>query len=533
MSPILQRTRVSRAALTAAVSTALVLGTTGPALAATNTLTITAVNRNGAKVAVAATVINLASSQSYQVRTGTKRKLPKGSYAVLASINTGSTTTLGGRTVKVAGAARTTIDARQGRLVRLGISPAVPGIQPYVSAQICSRTGNSADAEVEAEIGEGRTLYAIPTASKKIAFAAMSTWTDRTGSSDTYVGLHRTTGVPANPSRTFTRSKLAAVTIDSRRGPTGTPYSGVAVQPDHQGCGRDMWSGLWSGDQPTTAKVYISPGKWTVRGDLYAGKTTGETISIGDFSAGRTFAAGRSHLVRFFGAAWGPGIYLPMTTYGRIAYPIDDMFRDPAFNDIGGQFGSGPGGRAKATLRFGGKVVKTASTTGYGQYLPTLRYKVKKAGWYTLTNTAKRYHPDITFPAGLLSTASTVTFRFQAKPNTSVLSQVNSVQQVPAGLDRYNQAKAGGTTNVTLKLSRHLIWGDVKKGTGPKLKSLTTRASFDGGRTWRTVPVRKIGGSWTAVVRNPASGAVSLRTRATYTSGGYTEATIIRAYAIG
>jgi hypothetical protein len=34
------------------------------------------------------------------------------------------------------------------------------------------------------------------------------------------------------------------------------------------------------------------------------------------------------------------------------------------------------------------------------------------------------------------------------------------------------------------------------------------------------------------VVTNPASGAVALRTRATYTSGGYTEVGVYRAYGI-
>ncbi|HWS35207.1 MAG TPA: hypothetical protein VN408_21000 [Actinoplanes sp.] len=252
---------ISRTALaTSALIPALLLGTTGPATAAANTLTITALNRSGTKIATTATVVNLDGSGHYEVRTGTKRKLPKGRYAVITSISTGNSTTLGGKTVTVSGASKLTIDARQGRLVRIGMSPAVTGLSPRISAQICTRTGRSADWDVEAYADEGQSLYAIPTASKKIA---------------------------------------------------------------------------------------------------------------------------------------------------------------------------------------------------------------------------------------------------------------------------------GSSTAVALKLSRHLIWGDIKKGAAPKLKSLTTKASFDGGKTWRAVPVRKVAGVWTAVVKNPASGAVSLRTRATYTSGGYTEATIVRAYAIG
>lgn len=537
MFSMTQRTRVSRPALAAAAASALVpallLGTTGPAVAAANTLTVTAINRSGAKVAVTTTVVNLASSQEYKVRTGTKRKLPKGNYAVLASITTGNTATLGGKTVKVSGASKLTIDARKGKLVKLAVSPAVPGLSGGITARICSKTGGGADSDVDADAGEGQSLYAIPTASKKIAFAALGFWTDGSGSTDSYAALHRTTGVPSNPSRTFSRAKLATATIESRRGPTGSDYSSVAVQPTHDGCGSHLYAGLWSGDRPTRAKIHLSPGKWSIRGDLYAGTKTGETWNIGGLWAQRTVAAGKSYAVRFFSSTWGPGFYLPMTYQGRIIYPLDDMFADPGFNQLNGNTGSGAGDKAKATLKFRGKVVKTAYDKGFGQYMPQLEYRVKKAGWYTLTNTAQRYYPEITFPKGMLSTASSITHRFHSKPNTSVLAQVDSIQQVPGGLNLYNQAKPGSSTNVALKLNRHMLWGDIKKGANPKLKSLTTKVSFDGGKTWKAVPVKKLKGVWHAVVKNPAGGAVSLRTRATYTSGGYTEVTVYRAYAIG
>jgi len=62
--------------------------------------------------------------------------------------------------------------------------------------------------------------------------------------------------------------------------------------------------------------------------------------------------------------------------------------------------------------------------------------------------------------------------------------------------------------------------------------SLSVKMSPNGGKTWRTVKVKKIGGTWTALVPNPASGAVTLRARATYASGGYTDVTIYRAYGI-
>jgi hypothetical protein len=528
MSPYLKRTLS-----TAVLVPALLLGTTGPAVAATNTLTITAINRSGAKVSIWTKAVNLSTNSEYQVRTNTKRKLPKGNYAVLAAITTGTTTTLGGRTVKVSGTSKLTIDARYGKPVKIAVSPAVTAPYQQVSAQICSNTGLSGTYRIDAWGGDGNTLYAIPTASKKIAFAAMGTWTDGEGRQDTYAVLHRTIGVPSNPSRTFYRSRLGTMTVESRRGPTGTEHSDVAIQPQDEGCGQDMYSSLWRRTEANTAKIHFSPGRWMLRADATAYTADGESRSLAEEWATRTVTAGKSTFVRFFGSAWGPGFYLPMTSYGRIAFPMDDMFVNPAYDDRNGNYFILAGERAKATLTFGGKVVKTKYSKGFGEYLPTLDYKVKKAGWYTITNTASRYHPDVKLQSGMLSTGSTVTFRFYAKPNTSVLAQAYTIQHMPTGLNSYNQAKPGSVTNVAIKLNRYLIWGDIKRGANPTLKSLATKVSFDGGKTWKSVPVKKINGVWAAVVTNPASGAVSIRTRATYTSGGYTEAGIQRAYAIG
>lgn len=84
---------------------------------------------------------------------------------------------------------------------------------------------------------------------------------------------------------------------------------------------------------------------------------------------------------------------------------------------------------------------------------------------------------------------------------------------------------------MTLKLTRTAAV-DVARGKNPTVKSVTAKMSTDG-RSWKAVTVKKIRGVWTAVVGNPPAGAVSLRVRATYTSGAYTEVTIYRAYAIG
>ncbi|GGN35008.1 hypothetical protein FHR83_005891 [Actinoplanes campanulatus] len=535
MSSLLARTRTIRASLTAAAASALVpallLGTTGPAVAATNTLTLTAINRSGLKVAAAATAVNLDTSSEYRVRAGTKRKLPKGKYAILIAITDSGSATLGGKTVTVSGASKLTIDARRGKAVKLGLSPTVSGYAYSITAEICSLTAG-ANSEVGASGGDFATLYAIPTASTKIAFAAMGSWTQVSTLAKHYGVLNRTVGVPSNPSRTFSQASLGTVTVDSRRGPSGSNSADLAIQPQTGGCGNNMYTGLSYSDQPGTSKIHLSPGTWHIDSSAYGHANNGEGSYLSSFYAERKVAAKKSYFVRFYGATWGPGVILPMIVRGEVFYGLDNMFEDPAFNDVVGSWGSEAGEKAKATLKFGDKTVKTALDRGATQY-PNLEYRVKKAGWYTLTNTATRYRAGYTYPSGMLSTASTVTHRFYAKPSSNTMIQSYAVQQIPAGLDGYNRADAGSSTDVALRLTRYRAYDDVPRGANPKLKSLATKASFDGGRTWRAVPVKKIGGVWTAVVPNPDSGAVSLRTRATYTSGGYTEVTVYRAYAIG
>ncbi|MBO3739542.1 hypothetical protein [Actinoplanes flavus] len=457
-----------------------------------------------------------------------KRTLPKGNYAVLARISTGITHTLGGRTVKVSGASKLTIDARQGRLVNLGLSPAPSGLSRTQGARICAE--GAPFGGIELYVNGADSLYVIPSASKYLSYAALGYWNgyDAIGG---YAVLHQTTkGVPSTTARVFSTAKLGAVTVDSRRGPSAGTSAQVDAQAVGGGCGDYMMASLGSSDRPSTSKLYLSPGKWDIRTSGSGTATNGEGRYVNHFTTNRTIAAGKAYFVRFFGAAWGPGTRLPATYQGRIVYELNDMLQDPNFPGVGSTYGSERTVKVKASLKLGGKTLKTFTPTSDRS---AIDFRVKKAGWYTLTSTGTRYEPGFVFPAGMLSTATSVVFRFYAKKNTSGLTQTMAVQHVPAGLNGYNQAKPGSTTNVALRLSRYLKYGDMKKGANPKLKSLSTKISTDGGRTWRSVGVRKIGGVWHAIVPNPASGAVSLRTRATYTNGGYTEATVFRAYAIG
>lgn len=60
--------------------------------------------------------------------------------------------------------------------------------------------------------------------------------------------------------------------------------------------------------------------------------------------------------------------------------------------------------------------------------------------------------------------------------------------------------------------------------------SLTVSASFDDGKTWRQLPVRRTGAGWMAMVDQPSSGFVALRASAVDAVGNKVDQTIHRAY---
>ena len=521
------RARLGRG-LALAVAPALLLGLGGAAAAATHTLTVTVLNRNGVKVTAGVRLVDVASSATYSMRSGTARKLPKGTYAVLTSVTTGNTVTLAGKTVKVSGGSKLTIDARQGKRVGLALSPAPTGLEHSLTMRICTRT--SASDGVEASATGGTAMYIVPFASKSLGFAALGSWSDHSGGSTSYAVMHQATGVPGGLGRTFSRGALATLNVAQKRGPSGSVSSDLAMQVVGSGCGDSLYAGLGGTDKPTVSKVLVSPGTWDVRVSSWAPTKSGESFNIGSYFAKRTVGAGKTYNLSFFNSAWGPSAQLPVTLRGQISFNLNEMFADPAFPRDGSVEG---GDKALATLQYGGKTVAAKQDKGWEPEMTGLYYTVRKAGWYTLTNTASRYYPEITFPSAMMSTTTRVTYRFHTKPNASALAGVYSAHLVPTGLSMANKAEPGSTTKVAIKLLRGAVDPDAKRGADPKLSKLIAQMSPDSGKTWRAVPVQKIGGTWYATVTNPTTSAVALKTRATFAGGAYTEVTVFRAYGIG
>ncbi len=56
--------------------------------------------------------------------------------------------------------------------------------------------------------------------------------------------------------------------------------------------------------------------------------------------------------------------------------------------------------------------------------------------------------------------------------------------------------------------------------------------SFNDGKTWQRLAITRVHGIWRAVVHDPATGYVSLRSLVTDVHGDSTEQTVYRAYAV-
>lgn len=496
-----------------------------PASAATTRLTVIAIDRSGARVSTSVSVLNMTSGATYTLTSGRAKALPGGVYAALTDVRgtADGTDTLGAGVVTVSGSTTLTIDARHGLPVRMSLRPAPPGTEQGLLAGICAK--DDLASSVSAWNSPGN-LYVIPNASRLLQFGVVSNWSQPSASTPTsYIALGTSAGLPKGYSRTVNRSELGRLAVTARRGPAGAPTADVAVQPAGTTCSSFLYQPVSSGTTPFRVTTYLTPGSWTLRAD-----SMDVSDVIGSYFKPLQVRAGKSYAQGLFTAAWAPGQYLPTVIRGRLSFFMDGMFTDPGFpTGLSGEAAA----KALVTLRQGGRTLKQQTRTSWGSVdTAFFSYSLRTAGWYALSIDAHRYHPGLTYPADMLSPRTTASFSFYADPKADQTARVFLVRFVPAGLNLVNHAPAGSRTTVALTLDRPARDPDAKL-TSIRAKSVTAQASFDEGKTWRSVRVTQSGGRWSAVVPNPASGMVSLRATVTSSTGDSSTITVYRAYGIG
>ncbi|MEU6535677.1 hypothetical protein [Streptomyces sp. NPDC047000] len=499
------------------------------AQAASASLAVTTLGRHGGKVATTVTVVAVPSGQTYSVKSGKRISLPSGRYLAMTDIYESATDglgtdTIGAQVVQVSGSTSVTLDARKGKAVKVSLdTPADVTDPPRISAQVCAATVSTMPSafSVGGWNDEG-ALYAIPNSSKLLQFGYLARWSGNDG----YVAVKNTTGIPAAPGGAFKRSKLATMRFSVRSGTqmARQNYTALQATPKTDDCTTDLMAGVGSDSAPYSATVHVTPGTWQPRDDIFA--DNGDHVG-GGFPKARTLTAGQSVTQSFGRAVWSPLHYLPTVRNKSVHFIPDALIGDP---DVGA--GGADPTKETVALTKGGTVIKKKTLTNWGSSDDEFSAGIRSAGWYHLTVDARRHHPGITFPAGMLSSRITLDWGFKADPAKPMVTPVFLTRFLPAGLNTRNQAAPNSTTTVDVSAGRG-SQGPDDKFTKVTAKSVRVWSSADGGKTWKAVTVKHSGSTWQASVHNPASGAVALRSEVKDAAGDRSVETVYRAYAIG
>ncbi|SCE72300.1 Serine protease, subtilisin family [Micromonospora coriariae] len=236
-------------------------------------------------------------------------------------------------------------------------------------------------------------------------------------------------------------------------------------------------------------------------------------------SAWTSFRPGRTYDVKWANAVAGP--VFPEPNFGQqfaTRYWGDTMGGPgPLHGDGAGHMGFRHvvGGSVQVDLYRNGVKIGDANQAPWTWDVPA------EKGDYRLAAT---FRSD---PAFTLSTVVDAEWTFKSAhvaDGDLVKLPMTAIRYTPE-LDIDNRAPAGRPFAIPVSLDRQV-------GAAPgRTRTLTVEASFDDGKTWRKLTVKRSGEKAVAWVHNPAgTGFVSLRSAATDTSGNTVKQTVIRAY---
>jgi hypothetical protein len=490
-----------------------------PAAAATGKLLVTTLDRSGHSVVSSITVstdIHSIGGLPTWTNSGTAVSIADGTYAVLADIeqtvNGTGVGTIAEATVTVSGTGTTrlTLDARKGVLIRATLDG--KPLSDYVDARVCV---GSSPAQMEVFENSGN-LYVVPSASSLYRFAYLAQ------GQGAVVTAQTSSGIPASPGGAWKSTQLAKVTLTVRSNEQPAYDTAAEVQPENSDgsatCGTDLSSQLFNNPAPYIYSTRVSAGYWVVRTDDF-GSIGAANADIGGYFIKKNMLAGHSYSVGGYAAAWAPtGMF---TMIWRHSVDLNaPTFADPYHN------GNDAETMNVLALSLAGRTVATGKMTDFGDFNPA----INAAGWYTLTDTATRYDPGLSFPATILSPKVTFAWRFYASPSWSQEAAGYWTSFEPAGLGYGNNARPGGTTTVFVAPYRDSSNANVPVPS-ESVTGLKVWASSDGAH-WTSVAVHHGSGGWYVTVTNPATGFVSLRATVTGSRGDSSTETVYRAYGI-
>jgi hypothetical protein len=236
-------------------------------------------------------------------------------------------------------------------------------------------------------------------------------------------------------------------------------------------------------------------------------------------SAWMSYQPGKTYDVK-----WADGVEGPVFPEPEFAQQFATRYFGDTIGGPGPLHGDGSGHEG---FRFpvGGssdvRVYRNGTQVGQSAWTPDAFQVPAEAGDYRVHAT---FQSDPAFTLSTLVDAEW-TFRSAHVPDGKLVRLPMTAIRFSPDLDISGSAPDGRLFTLPIALDRQI-------GAAPAAtRSLTVDASFDDGKTWKKLPVVRIGEKAVALVQNPrGTGFVSLRASAADTSGNTVRQTIIRAY---
>ncbi|MEU4718123.1 S8 family serine peptidase [Nonomuraea dietziae] len=458
-------------------------------------------------------------------QASTTLRLPKGTWAVGTTFLGAASTLLVHPGLALTGPRTLDLDARLG--LPLSITPPDPKVK-QVDAQLGYR-GQLADGPPFSSVisrSSFETLYGAQLGGDQTYPYAMSkvsgTWAlpSPEGGTDNspylyHLGYFTAGRMVTGFQRTVTQQELATVKVDYAQQLAGTAGStSTGPQP------RDLLFPHWytgSGIAlPSVQTEYVNTDDG-IRWQRWFHETDaqGEDEVQAIFGRAATYQRGRTHAEH-----WNRGVFAPVggaeATHDAITRTGDLISVN--FNyyhgDGQGRPGSSQAPRQRSALYRDGRLVAEGEAVHSQPF-----FVPPEAATYRVETEAERDEP---FTSTRIFSAWT--FRSEHAPGTVQLPSA-MISFAPA-LNNRNVARGGVPFTVPVT-----VW--QTPGTGGRLKDLNVEVSTDDGATWSIPKLVRTPAGGVVFLRNPATGHVSLRAKATDVSGNTVEQTIIRAYRVG
>ncbi|WP_162794775.1 S8 family peptidase [Nonomuraea lactucae] len=486
-------------------------------------LTVTALGRDGAPAKmpmITAYDLKNARFESIDMQEGTgKVRLPRGDYSLVAHIadQSGPTTThfkvrIGTRDEKVV------LDARKAVPVRFTVDDPTAAPAEIAKVSLRYKEGDKVIEFMYWPFADPRDTYVFPSRQRGLEFMAATVWNKKDASPSPYrydLVDYRSGGIPADPgvrARTANLTKITSSFRGQHVAAKGDFDRGPALR------GSDL---IFLGSSPTpvdlpgTLTSYLTPARGLIwRSGLSIGPPDEARHDVED-AKDVTFG-GRPVTEIWNAAVTGPAAPVLRRRGDEMSYVPSGLFTDTGLDRAGWD------GNAKGSvvLAKDGTVLAKAELDGCANwwYCPLVATGLPaETGTYTLTASARR---DVPYAA--LSTAVEATWTFRsARTTESQPLALPALRYAPEGLDAFNRAKTGSATEVQMRAE------------GGQLETPRVEASFDDGRTWQPLELRRTAKGWTTSITNPAApGFVSLRATASGPDGQEVKQTITRAYAV-